>query len=180
MVLYAYAEWGTEYLQRFNGMFSIAIWDKKYKELFLALDRFGKKPLYYYTNDRKELTFASELTALISDETIPKNISYEALNCYLAIGYILSPMTLYEDIYKLEPATYLLISNKGEKITKVQYWNYADTFRKKTNEDEHSIAEHLKYMLEGSVKRRMISDVPVGAFLSGGVDSTSIVSLMKN
>jgi len=179
VVLYAYAEWGAECLKRFNGMYSIAIWDKKYNELFLARDRFGKKPLYYYMNDRKELTFSSELTALISDQTIPKNISYEALNCYLAIGYILSPMTLYEDVYKLEPATYLLISNKGEKITKVKYWNYADTFRKKTSEDEHSIAENLKSMLEVSVKRRMISDVPVGAFLSGGIDSSSIVSLMK-
>lgn len=179
VVLNAYAEWGVECLQKFNGMFAFGIWDSKRKELFLARDRFGKKPLYYHVNDRKELTFASELKALITDDSIPKNIFFEALNCYLAIGYILSPMTMYHGISKLEPATYLLVSNKGEKVTKVRYWDYAQTFRLKTKEDENTIAEHLKTLLEASIKRRMVSDVPVGAFLSGGIDSSSVVSLMK-
>ena len=179
VVLYAYAEWGVKCLQKFNGMFAFAIWDVERKELFLARDRFGKKPLYYHINVRKGLTFASELTALIADDSITRNISFEALNCYLALGYILSPMTLYENILKLEPATYLLVSDKGKNISKAKYWDYAETFRNKTKEDESTIAEHLKTLLEASVKRRMVSDVPVGAFLSGGVDSSSIVSLMK-
>ncbi len=179
VVLYAYAEWGVKCLQKFNGIFAFAIWDVERKELFLARDRFGKKPLYYHIDARKGLTFASELTALIADDSITRNISFEALNCYLALGYILSPMTLYENILKLEPATYLLVSDKGKNISRVKYWDYAETFRSKTSEDESTIAEHLKSLLEASVKRRMVSDVPVGAFLSRGVDSTSIVSLMK-
>lgn len=179
VVLYSYIQWGKECLNRFNGMFAFAIWDNHLKELFLARDRFGKKPLYYHINNRKELTFASELTALIADNSIPRRISFEALNCYLAIGYILSPMTLYKDVYKLEPASYMLVSNEGEKITKHKYWDYAKVFYPKTGEDESTIAEHLKFLLEESVKRRMVSDVPIGAFLSGGVDSSSIVSLMK-
>ena len=180
VVLCAYAEWGAECLQRFNGMFAICIWDTKRKELFLARDRFGKKPLYYYINDKKQLTFASELTALLADKEIPQEISYEALNCYLAIGYILSPMTMYEHISKLEPATYLLFTHRGDRVIKKRYWSYDDAFRKKTREDEDTICDHLKTLLEASVKRRMVSDVPVGAFLSGGIDSSSIVSLMKN
>ena len=132
VVLYAYAEWGVECLQKFNGMFAFAIWDRKRKELFLARDRFGKKPLYYFINDRKQLTFASELTALLADKSIPQRISYEALNCYLAIGYILSPMTLYENICKLEPASYLLFSHRGDRIIRKRYWSYDEAFREKT------------------------------------------------
>ena len=179
VVLYSYAEWGVECLQKFNGMYAFAIWDSKINQLFIARDRFGKKPLYYHINDRKEFTFASELTALTVDDTIPKKVSFEALNCYLAIGYILSPMTLYEDIFKLESATYLIVSDRGERITKVRYWNYADSFRTKTDANELEISERLVFLLREAVKRRLVSDVPVGSFLSGGLDSTSIVSLMK-
>ena len=179
VVLYSYVEWGTKCLKLFNGMFALAIWDSKNKMLFLARDRFGQKPIYYHSNNKKEFIFASELSALTVDETVPKNISMEAINCYLAIGYILSPMTFYEDIYKLEPGTYLLVSNNGNKIIKNKYWDYAFSFRSKTREKKSDIAKHLEYLLEKSVKRRLVSDVPVGAFLSGGIDSASIVSMMK-
>jgi len=179
VVLNSYAEWGPKCLKYFNGMFALAVWDAKCKKLFLARDRFGKKPIYYHINNRKEFIFASELSALTADETIPKNISLEALNCYLSIGYILSPMTFYKDVYKLESGTYLLVSDNGNKVVKTKYWNYADSFRIKTEESESDIAEHVRYLLECAVKRRLVSDVPVGAFLSGGIDSTSIVSIMK-
>ena len=179
VVMYAFVEWGEKCLQMFNGMFAFAIWDSKINQLFLARDRFGKKPLYYHIDNNKSFSFASELSALMADDTISKNLSYEALNSYLAIGYILSPMTLYNDVYKLESASYLMISDHGKKVSKVRYWNYADSFRNKTNASESEISHNLITHLREAVNRRLISDVPIGSFLSGGIDSSSIVSLMK-
>ena len=178
VVLYSYIKWGPECLNRFNGMFAFAIWDNEKKELFLARDRFGKKPLYYYKS-RNKMTFASELGALICDDDVPREISYEALNSYLALGYILSPMTLYKDVFKLEPATHMTISYPGERMYKTQYWDYADRFRVKMSASEKDIAVNLLTLLNEAVKKRMVSDVPIGAFLSGGVDSSSISSIMK-
>lgn len=179
VILYAYEKYGTECFKMFNGMFALAVWDSLKNELILARDRFGKKPLYYYTDKNKNISFASELTALLVDKNIPQKISYEALNCYLALGYILSPMTIYENIFKLEPASYLKISDNGNKFEKVQYWDYSNEFRTKTNEKESDIKNNILTLLDDAVKRRMVSDVPVGAFLSGGVDSSSVVALMK-
>lgn len=99
VVLYAFIHWGDKCLDKFNGMFAFAIWDTMQRTLFLARDRFGKKPLYYYKSPSGSVTFASELTALMEDKTIPAKLSYEAVNCYLALGYILSPLTIYEDIF---------------------------------------------------------------------------------
>ena len=96
----------------FNGMFALAIWDKLKRELILARDRFGKKPLYYYKHKDKNVTFASELTSLVQDRSVPGKISYEALNCYLAIGYILAPMTFYENIFKLEQSSYIIFKEE--------------------------------------------------------------------
>ena len=179
VVLYSYIQWGVKCLDKFNGMFAFAVWDNHKEELFLVRDRFGKKPLYYYIDPNKGIVFASELTALICDKDVPKKMSNEALNCYLSLGYILSPMSLYEDVLKLEPATYLLMSNAGNSVNKIRYWNYADAFGTKTAESENNVAVNVLGLLEESVKRRMISDVPVGAFLSGGVDSSAIVGIMK-
>ncbi|HMR38796.1 MAG TPA: asparagine synthase (glutamine-hydrolyzing) [Ignavibacteria bacterium] len=179
VILYAFEIYGAECFTRFNGMFSIAIWDTKNKELILARDRFGKKPLYYTFGKERNIIFSSELTSLLEDRSVKRKISYEALNCYLALGYILSPMTIYEDIFKLEQATYLKISEKGSKTEKKQYWDYSETFRTKNKDSETETENKILHLLDESVKRRMISDVPVGAFLSGGVDSSSIVALMK-
>lgn len=179
VILYAFEKYGVDCFEKFNGMFAIAIWDSVKRELILARDRFGKKPLYYHFDKNKNVSFASELTALLRDKSISSKISYEALNCYLALGYILSPLTIYENIYKLEPSTYLRISGEGKKVEKVRYWDYSDAFRVKTNDRLNDIENKILYLLEESVKRRMISDVPVGAFLSGGVDSSSVVAIMK-
>lgn len=179
VILYAYEKYGVDCFNKFNGMFSIAIWDTKQKELILARDKFGKKPLYYAFDKEKNIVFASGLTALLEVKSLDKKISYEALNCYLALGYILSPMTIYEGIFKLEQATYLKISESGNKTEKRQYWDYSKTFRVKNKDNEQETMDKILYLLDESVKRRMISDVPVGAFLSGGVDSSSIVALMQ-
>ena len=179
VIIYAYDKFGSDCFSMFNGMFSLAIWDSKLNELILARDRFGKKPLYYYFDKNKNISFASELKAFKEDKTFSPELSYEALNCYLAIGYILAPLTIYKNIFKLEAAHYMKISDSGNKISKLRYWDYSDSFRIKNKDSNEDTCSKILYLLEESVKRRMISDVPVGAFLSGGIDSTSIVALMK-
>ena len=178
VVLYSYIQWGTRCLDRFNGMFAFAIWDNNLKELFLARDRFGKKPLYYY-KDATRMAFSSELSSLMCDTEVPREISYEALNSYLALGYILAPMTLYKNVSKLESATFMLVSDSGKTVKKVRYWDYAEKFRKKAYSNENEIAENVFSLLNEAVRKRMVSDVPIGAFLSGGIDSSSVSSLMK-
>lgn len=177
VILYAYMQWGPECLNKFNGMFAFAVWDDLRKELFLARDRFGKKPLYYHIG-AGEVTFASELGALMMDDGISKTVSYEALNSYLALGYILSPMTLYKDIFKLEQATYMLISDYGKSVIKNCYWDYAGEFGNKVKTGKEEIAANLLNLLDEAVKRRLAGDVPIGAFLSGGIDSSSVSKIM--
>ncbi len=179
VIVNAYEKWGPECLNKFNGMFAFAIWDVKKKELFMARDRFGKKPLHYSYTKNKGIVFASEISALLADESINPVYSYEALNCYLALGYILSPMTVYENIFKLEAGHYMLIAENGSKISKEKYFNYAECFQNKNKCTEADAAAQINALLEDSVKLRMIGDVPVGAFLSGGIDSSSVVAKMK-
>jgi len=178
VLLNSYQQWGKNCLNKFNGMFAFAIWDEKEQCLFLARDRFGKKPLFY-SFSQNTFTFASETYALLADTTISNSISLEAVNCYLALGYILNPMTMYKHINLLEPGSYIIISKDLKIFEKSSYWNYADSFYSKTTENEHIIAHNILELLTLAVKRRMISDVPIGAFLSGGIDSSSVVSLMK-
>ncbi|MCM2284788.1 MAG: asparagine synthase (glutamine-hydrolyzing) [Desulfobacula sp.] len=178
VVLYAYARWGVKCFEKFNGMFALAIWDSRENILILARDRFGKKPIFYtLLND--EITFASELTALLEDTTIKKKVSLSipGLNHYLALGYILSPLTIYSEINKLESATY--ISFQDDKIQKHKYWDYRACFDNQTKQTEEDVAHQLDALLEQAVKYRLISDVPVGAFLSGGLDSSGITAYAK-
>ena len=179
VILHCYIRYGTDCFEMFNGMFAMAVWDNEEKELLLARDRFGKKPLYYFIGNERNITFASELTALMKDRTIPARVSAEGLNCYLALGYILSPMSFYENVRKLEPASYIKFKADKSPSKSIRYWNYSNAFRTKTKESETDIENRIIELLTDSVRRRMISDVPVGAFLSGGVDSSSIVAIMK-
>ena len=125
------------------------------------------------------MSFSSELSALICDNDIPRRVSYEALNSYLALGYILAPLTLYKDIFKLESATFMLVSDSGKSVRKARYWDYAEKFREKLDLNEKDAASNILDLLDGAVKMRMVSDVPIGAFLSGGLDSSSVSMLMK-
>jgi len=100
------------------------------------MSRFGKKPLYYYFDKNKNISFASELKAFKEDKTFSPELSYEALNCYLAIGYILAPLTIYKNIFKLEAAHYMKISDSGNKISKFRYWDYSDSFRIKNKDSD--------------------------------------------
>ena len=179
VVINAFAEYGEKCVNEFNGMFAFAIWDTKEQTLFLARDRFGKKPLFYYQNPSGGFSFASEISALKEDKSIPLKYSISSLNCYLALGYILNPDTMYEDIYLLEPASTMLVKDYGKKLIKKTYWDYSNSFRNKITNNDKNISSNILDLLKASISRRMISDVPVGAFLSGGLDSSSVVALMK-
>jgi len=179
VVLYSFIHWGPTCFKKFNGMFALAIWDSKERELILARDRFGKKPLYY-TFLGGALTFASELTAIMADEAVASRArpSLAALNHFLALGYILAPLTVYEDIFKLEAATYMKVRS-GLVAERARYWEYAECFRKKITDNEQAVVERLHGLLDRAVRYRLISDVPVGSFLSGGLDSSGITAFTK-
>lgn len=175
VILNAFIKWGPDCLEKFNGMFAFVIWDTHTQELFAARDRFGKKPFYYSFNN-SQFVFASEPKAILEDSSVSKTHDIEALNCYLAIGYILAPRSFYKDIKKLKPAHFITIKNKGKDFRETQYWDYSKAFRIKTAQSASEIKENILFHLEKSVKYRLIADVPVGAFLSGGIDSSSIVA----
>jgi len=154
-------------------MFAFAIWDTQKKELFIARDRLGIKPLYYY---RKKglFIFASEIKAILEDKEIKKKIDLEALNNYMAFKHVSGDRTIYQDIWKLEPGRYLLL--KGNKLSIEQYWDLA--FKEQPISLKHTVST-IRSLLEDSVKLRMIADVPVGVFLSGGLDSSMLTALMS-
>jgi len=164
---------GKDILNKINGMFAFAIWDKEEECLFLARDRIGKKPLYYYKKDN-DIVFASELKAILTLPDIPRSIRTDAVYDFFAYQYVPDPKTIFEGIYKLEPGHYLEIS--ADKFTKTQYWDIS--FSSQSNDDEEQIKHDLQQLLIECTTKRMVSDVPLGAFLSGGVDSSGIVALM--
>jgi asparagine synthase (glutamine-hydrolysing) len=176
VVLKAYKEWGPACLDKFNGMFALAIWDDRNKSLFLARDRFGKKPLYYATFG-KTFIFASELKSLYKHPEVKMDVDRLALGKYLAHDYIPSPSTIIKGICKLEPGHYLLL--KDGDLTKRRYWDFhfnVDPHRKSNFELTKNIFLEL---LRESVRKRLISDVPLGVFLSGGIDSSAVVAMMS-
>ncbi|MEW6213675.1 MAG: asparagine synthase (glutamine-hydrolyzing) [Nitrospirota bacterium] len=168
-----YREYGEGCLKYLRGMFAFAIWDRNRSTLFLARDRIGKKPLYYYFDD-KTFIFASEIKSIFEDPTIKRRINFEAFYDYFKYLYVPDPKTIYKNIYKLEPGHYLICSQKG--ITKKEYWDIS--FARSSYGDRESVSHELFTILDESVKLRMVSDVPLGAFLSGGIDSSCIVALM--
>lgn len=176
VILHSYEEYGVDCLQQFNGMFAFAIWDDRRKLLFIARDRVGEKPLYYL-NDGQRLVFASEIKSILVDRGIPRRVDYKGLNNYFTFGHAVAPDTIYEGIKKLLPGHYLLASEAGVEIH--QYW---DAPREQSDGKTGTIdeyAEQLYSLLKDAVRYRMIADVPLGAFLSGGIDSSTIVGLMS-
>ena len=174
VVLHAYEEYGENCVKRFNGMYAFAIWDSKKESLFLARDRFGKKPLYYAVFDN-QFIFGSELKSLLKHPSIKKEIDMTALSKYLAYDYVPTPFTIFKKIYKLEQASKLILKNASYKVDR--YWDLPleDCSLINLRETE----ERLLGLLKTSVKKRLISDVPLGVFLSGGMDSSSIVYMMS-
>jgi len=176
VILHAYEEWDVNCLSTFRGMFAFGIWDSRRKRLFLARDRLGKKPLvYYFKNGR--FIFASEIKAILQDPEVEREVNIIALHHYLTYQYVPSPETIFEGIQKLPPAHYLLYDRDGTlKIER--YWKLNFNAGSRTYIDMKELEDRIRAELEGSVKLRLISDVPLGAFLSGGIDSSLVVGMM--
>lgn len=173
VILYAYKKWGVDCFKKFNGMWAMCLYDKKAHKLVLSRDRLGKKPLYYFW-DEQNIIFGSELKALLKHD-IPKKINKEAMDFYLTIGYIPSPHSIYENVFKVEPRQVVEIDLKLKKLKKSFYYDfpkYDPIF------DREKLINDGRALLKDSTRLRMIADVPVGAFLSGGLDSSSVVATM--
>jgi asparagine synthase (glutamine-hydrolysing) len=173
VVLQLFDQYGTDCLKYINGMFGFAVWDKTTQTLTIARDRIGIKPLYYY-KDEEKLVFASEIKSILAFPGVIKELDQASLAQYFKYGFTPDNQTLYKNIRKLPPACHMTISEKGVKIK--TYWklSYADKLEK----TEEEICEELYDLMLSSVKYRMIADVPLGAFLSSGIDSSSIVHMM--
>ena len=173
VVVAAYDEYGTDCPKHLRGMFAFAIWDERDKSLFLARDRVGKKPLLY-AHLRDQLVFASEFSALVLHPAVSRDVDFEAIHHYLSFMCVPAPLTAYRAIRKLEPAHWLLWRN-GEIKTE-RYWQL--DFSQKTSMSEIEAGERLIELLREAVRIRLMSEVPLGAFLSGGIDSSAVVALM--
>ncbi len=177
VILKGYEVWGEEVLQHLNGMFAFSIFDKKRNKILIARDRFGEKPLYFVKND-DEILWASELKSIINLRPELKKISKPALSLFLALTFIPAPYTIYEEIYKLRPGHFISIDIPNFTIIEQAYWDI--DLEKSVNITSYEKAkEEIRTILFDSVKMRMIADVPLGVFLSGGVDSTIIAAIMS-
>ncbi len=172
-IVHAYDQYGTDCPKYLRGMFAFAIWDERTKTLFLARDRVGKKPLLYAELDG-ELVFGSEFTALLQHPRISRDVDVEAIHHYLSFICVPAPLTAYRAIRKLEPGHWLLW--RGGEIKTERYWQL--DFSKKVSLDEEEAGERVVELLREAVRVRLMSEVPLGAFLSGGIDSSAVVALM--
>ena len=171
-IVHGYEAWSDGVCEQLNGMFGFALWDVKNKTLFLARDRLGIKPLYYYEDDEK-LVFGSEIKAILACPDVQRRLDYQALNNYLSFEYIPAPRSIFKDIRKLEPGHWLRYADG--RMTIQPYWK----LRPEENAwSEGDASDRLAELLKDAVRMRLVSDVPLGAFLSGGLDSSIVVSQM--
>ncbi|MEK6274449.1 MAG: asparagine synthase (glutamine-hydrolyzing) [Actinomycetota bacterium] len=177
VILHAFEEWGIDCLHRLRGMFAFGLWDARSRELWLVRDRIGIKPLYYSVHDGR-LVFASEIKALLEDPQQQRDVDEEAFYHYLSFLTTPAPQTLFAGINKLEPGTWLRFSADGT-LRKQRYWDVWDHVEPLDSESEEEIAEQLLAELRTSVQLRKVSDVPVGVFLSGGIDSSTNAALFS-
>ena len=177
-ILHLYEFFGTDCVQYLRGMFAFAIWDTRKNQLFLARDPVGIKPLYYYL-DQERLIFASELKGILAHPTVKREVDPLALCDYLMFNYVPAPRTMLKGIYKLPPAHSALVTADGE-MTVSRYWQFHfEELYQKNVKSETEYAEELRAHLSEAVTMQMVSDVPLGAFLSGGIDSNSVAALMS-
>ncbi len=172
VIVHLYEEYGFDCLQRLEGMFSFAIWDSNRQNLFIARDRLGEKPLHWSIFEG-QFIFGSEIKAILEHPRSKKSLNIEALQRYLALEYVPAPDSIFDGIHKLRPGHFMVLKNGEVKIT--NYWKPEVSCAKPQSEDE--ACERLVELLERSIKLRMIADVPLGIFLSGGIDSSSIAAL---
>ncbi|HSL21156.1 MAG TPA: asparagine synthase (glutamine-hydrolyzing) [Vicinamibacterales bacterium] len=172
-IVHAYEEWGEACVERFRGMFAFAIRDRRTDALFLARDRFGKKPLFY-SEYAGRFVFASEMKAILADPLFDRRVDEEALAAYFTFGYVPAPLTIFRHIRKLEPGHAMMVA--GGHVRRSQYWDL--TFRPRDDRTEADVLEELRARLREAVAVRLMSEVPLGAFLSGGIDSSAVVAYM--
>lgn len=181
VILAAYDMWGFDCVKRFNGMWAFVIYDKQKEQLFCSRDRLGVKPFYYYLKDNKFI-FSSELKGIVEHKELQinkkDNLNKEAIELFFSLGYIPSPRTIYNDVFKLEASHNLIFDLKENKI--VKKYRYYEIPQFKPVDNKEQLIKEGRALLKDAIKLRMRSDVPVGAFLSGGLDSSSVVSLMRN
>nr|WP_136632377.1 asparagine synthase (glutamine-hydrolyzing) [Marinobacter salsuginis] len=175
VLLTLYEHHGTDCLEFLNGMFAIAIWDRHAQQLFLARDRLGKKPLYYYECDG-QFAFASEIKGLLQVPFVRKEVRHDAIRDYFAYQYIPDPKTIYKHVHKLPPGFWMVTDGFNTKQSR--YWDVS--FTDQSSKSEAELADGLHELIDDAVRLRMVSDVPLGAFLSGGVDSSAVVGLMAS
>jgi asparagine synthase (glutamine-hydrolysing) len=175
VLVHAYEEYGEAFLQKIHGMFALALWDGRRRALIAARDRAGEKPLYY-TVTSEGLRLASEIKALLSRPEVDRTIDHEALDEFLTYEYIIAPRTIFKAIHKLPPAHYLVY--KDGQITVKRYWNAADVEVRAWSVD--AAADALKETLGDAVRSQMMSDVPIGLFLSGGIDSSAVGIMLRD
>jgi len=173
-IVHAYEEFGPSCVEHLRGMFAFAIWNERKKELFLARDRVGKKPLYYTVTSEGTFVFGSELKSLLVHPEVKRNINLEAVDAYLTLGYVPDPQCIFRDIYKLPPGHHLTFSENRVAIHK--YWDFE--FSPDPSMTPEACTRRLRELLDEAVRVRLVSDVPLGAFLSGGIDSSTVVGLM--
>jgi asparagine synthase (glutamine-hydrolysing) len=173
-IVHAYEEFGPACLKELRGMFAFAIWDEKAQSLFVARDRAGKKPLYYTTTSSGTFVFGSELKTLLEHPDVERELNPLALDAYFTLGYVPDPLSIFRNIHKLPPGHYLTFTKGGGDVQ--QYWDFE--FREEPRRSEADYLAELRDLLDESVRLRLISDVPLGAFLSGGIDSSTVVGLM--
>ena len=177
VMVHAYEEYGENFLKLLNGMFAVCIYNSKSKELILARDRVGIKPLYYYHDTKGNLVFASEIKSILELNTIKREINIQALNQYFALRYNPSYDTLFKGIKKLEPGHFLRFNLDEKSMIISKYWDI--NLEKQDNKSVGFFEKKLFELIKDSVKKRLISDVPLGAYLSGGLDSRTIVLMMS-
>lgn len=175
VIVHLYEEMGEAFVTQLRGMFAIALWDRRLQRLLLARDRVGKKPLYYAYQPGRGISFGSEIKAILENPEVRRDLDLQALDAYLTVLYVPGPLTIFKEVRKLEPG-HLLVCTR-DKITVKQYWDLVYP-SEPVNDDEDACLAQLQIVLREAVKIRLRSDVPLGAFLSGGVDSSAIVAFM--
>ncbi|MDD5773385.1 MAG: asparagine synthase (glutamine-hydrolyzing) [bacterium] len=177
VIIHAYEEWGIQCLERLNGIFAFALYDERDKTLFLVRDRLGVKPLFYYKSQNYFL-FASEIKAILAYPNVPREINETCLHNYFSLNYVTAPLTLFKNIFQVMPGNYLKINAGNCEIN--SYWDVSFVENCAEKRSDNEWLEGFDYQLRKAVQRQIVSDVPFGVFLSGGLDSSSIAYYMKN
>jgi asparagine synthase (glutamine-hydrolysing) len=178
-IAHSYEEYGDECMRDFRGMFAFAVWDRRRKRLLLVRDRLGIKPVYYYAGP-DFFVFASEIKSILQHPRVPREVDHQALDMYLALRYVPGPRTMFKNIFKLQPAHWMTVDENGIRTGK--YWDlrdYLDTGAGAATRSDDEYIEQFRQLFEESVRLRLIAEVPLGVFLSGGLDSSAVLAMMS-